>query len=127
MATGAKTDLLLQGAFDFAMESFAPATDDPSDSTLPWVITDGSRNYGFWDNAPLNLLFAEQDKSVDPVARKQILREMQELILSQYVNIPGILRDGIGWHRSYVMDYPEALPFWFSNRYRYEQIWLDKS
>ena len=127
LASGAKTELLLQGAFDIAMESFAPATDDPSDSTLPWVITDGSRNYGHWTSAPLNLLFDEQDKSVDPVARKQILREMQELILSEYVNIPGILRDGIGWHRSYVKDYPEALPFWFSNRYRYEQIWLDKS
>ncbi len=121
----AGTDLRLQGAFDISIESFAPFTDEPGEAVLPWGAIDGPRNYGKWANLEVLDLFAQQDASVDPAERKQLLLEMQEIMLEDNTNIPAILRQGFGWYRDYVNDVPTG-PLWFSNRFRYEQVWLDR-
>ena len=56
----------------------------------------------------MDALFAEQDGTVDVVKRKQHLIASQEKIMEGNTTILGILRDGIGWHREYVVNYPRT-------------------
>jgi peptide/nickel transport system substrate-binding protein len=136
-ALGFKVDLQLMSSgerrtarrnltFDISVESLAPAADDPADTVGSFVTTKGFRNAAGWSNPEVDAVFDSQDKTVDVVKRKQLLAEFQELVLSDYVNIPAILRDGIMWHWEWVKNYPQELPFWFSTRYRLEQVWLER-
>ena len=121
-----RTERSLRGDFDILDSLAVFQFDDPNDYLGAEVRTGGALNFGKWSDPQLDALFAEQDKTLDMAKRKQLLLQLQDLVLTDRYYIPGINRDGTGVYMEWVKNYPAKLPYWWSPRYRYESVWLDR-
>ncbi len=114
------------GNYDLETASSAMHFDDPADYLAPWVVTGGAFNFGKWSDPEIDRLYAEQDKTLDTAKRKQIMRDLQEVVLKDRFILPLNWRRGFQGHMPYVKNYPPTLPFLFSPFYRWELVYLER-
>ena len=100
------------------------SVDDPSDYLAQWVRTGGAFNYAKWSNPKLDELLTEQDRTLDVGKRKQLVLEMQEIVLRDRHVIQSVFRTSFVGYMPWVKNFPPRLPFIFSPWYRWEQVYL---
>lgn len=138
-ALGFKTDIkvestvdsasrLQRGDFDIFPGSASITFDDPLDFLANYALSTGSLNYGKWSNPEIDRLMREQDAVLDVPKRKQMLVDVQNIILDQYFGavIPSVYRYGFMGYMPWVKNYYPNLPFLHSPRMRWEQVWLER-
>ena len=116
--------VLSRGAFDLEVYDSTINFDDPADNITALVKTNASANYGKWSYPALDQILEEQDRTFDQAKRRQLLQDMQRLILNEFPIIP--------------VDYFPRRLFWkaelkgvavwyypFSPGFSWEQAWLD--
>jgi len=72
-------------------------------------------------------MFEEQDGLTDFAKRKQIVDEMQGIIMETRVWLPLSWRIFPLGHQPWVKNFPEINSFLFDSRFRWEQVWIDDS
>ena len=120
------TNRALAGNFDIYTAVMSIQADDPQDYLALWVITDAGSNFGKWSNPALDKLFIDQDRELDPSKRQQLLNQIQDLVLTDNHTIPGVWRGSYSGHMPWVKNYPGKLPFGFSHRFRWEQVYIER-
>jgi len=99
--------------------------DDPSEQAT-YMKSNGGYNYAKWSNPDIDRMFDEQDKILDVTKRAQALKDLQNYLLNERVNIPmGWYVHNLGYSKV-VKNYPPKLPFLFDSRFRWEQVWLER-
>ncbi len=124
---GALTERLLRGQFDIYTATVGQHFDDPLEPNLvSWVVTGGPANYGKWSDPDLDKLFADQDATLDPTARRALLNQLQETILRDRFILPLNWREGHVGYMPWLKNYPPNPRFTFSGIYKWEQVWLER-
>ena len=117
------TDRLINGNFDLNVLSATFLLDEPFDSLRS--LTVGAGNLQKWVNPKIDAMLNEQDITLDPAKRKQMLLDLQKEAYAWAQPIP------IGWtigawgFRAAVKNMPQLLnvgsPF-----FKWEQVWVDR-
>jgi len=116
---------LRAGDFDIATASIGIQVDDPLNNISPFVTTGGSGNDGKWSDPELDRLMADQDKELDVAKRKQLLIQVQEVIMRDNFTIVAVWQGAWIGNMPWVKNYPVG-PFSWSPKFRWEQIWIDR-
>jgi ABC-type transport system substrate-binding protein len=82
------TTSLLAGDFDFSMQFGGRTIDDPADQVLDYTVTGGPTNYGKWSIPEIDALANEQDRTLDPAKRGQLLLEFQRKLIDLVIFVP---------------------------------------
>ena len=127
LTSGVATQRRLARQFDVSGPETAAFTgDEPADYLGPFVLSTGGQNYSKWSNAELDRLFAEQDRAVDASARRQLLAQLQTLVLDDRVILPGVWRRTFVGRMGWVRNFPPNLIAVHSPWFRWEQVWLER-
>ncbi len=73
--------MLITGNYDLGLFGYAFNIDDPDDYVNA-IYGPGTRNYTRWKNPQFLRLFEQQSRELDPQRRRQILRNMEELLFT---------------------------------------------
>ena len=73
-------------------------------------------------------ILKDQDHTLDVARRRQMLLQMQEIILGEYYGamVPAIHRVVLQGHMPWVRNYYASIPLSYSPRFRWEQVWLER-
>jgi len=116
---------LSKGDYDINRQAAAVSFDDPTLSITPFLATGQNRNFGNWSFPKLDQLLEEQDRTLDFNKRREIIADLQRVILDELPLIPVIYGESwFGWP-SYVKNHPKWV-FAFGTQWRYDQVWLDR-
>ena len=85
---GRLTEALLRGDFDWTGQFGGRVVDDPSDQIIDYVTTGGVTNYGGWSFSDIDQIAEEQDRTLDVVKRKELLRDWQRRLLDLAYFLP---------------------------------------
>lgn len=115
----------IPGNFELGVGGNMPQVDDPSQDIGVFNVTGAARNYGQWSNPKVDELYQRQETALDPARRKALVHELQREVIAfaPMVYLEWGLRP-IGYH-PWVKNLPVSVSFW-SNVYRYEQVWMSK-
>ena len=119
-------DRQVAGDFDMTLAIMSILADDPLDHLGTWVLTGAGSNFGKWSDPALDKLFLDQDKDLDASKRKQTLAQLQDLVLKDNHTVLGVWRGSYSGHMPWVKNYPSKLPFGFSPRFKWEQVYLER-
>ncbi len=75
----------------------------------------------------LDGLFDEQDGELDPAKRSALIGQLQQRVLENRHMLILLWQTGLYGGNREVRNYPPKLPFLNSPRYRWEQIWMERS
>ena len=110
---------------------FGVSAGEPADYLIPTLGTGGLTNYGNWSNPTLDKLFAEQEVTLDTNKRREMLYQVQRIVLDESYVMPeywigALYGVGPGVHNFKPGD---KTPYFYntSSAYRYERIWIDKA
>lgn len=126
VSSRSSNDRLLRRDFDVNLNTPSITFDDPKDYPALCVITKGPLSYYGYSNPRVDEILEMQDQESDLTRRKQLLREFQRIILDEYTWIPVTARQSVVGFMPWLKSYPPKLPFHFSPRYRWEQVWLER-
>lgn len=116
--------VLSRGAFDLEVYDSTINFDDPADNLTALVKTGGSQNYAKWSYPALDQVLDEQDRTFDQAKRRQLLQEVQRIILNEYLIIPvDYFARRLFWKQEL-----KGIAVWyypFSPGFSWEQAWLD--
>lgn len=120
------------GNFTVAIETYGPQNDDPEWS-IPAIYLPvdpakgwGVQNRGKWVNQKVVDLYNQQDAATDPAARKRIAQDLERELIDWAVSISYVtsLRN-VAWYPQ-VKNAPLNMLMFWSNRWRFEQVWLSR-
>ncbi len=118
-------DRVSRGDFDAFRSTAAVSFDDPSTAITPFVASRQGRNYGPYSNPRLDQLLNEQDATLDFNKRRELMFELQKIIIDDAAVIPiDYGASFFGWP-GYVKNHPRWV-FGFSPAWKYDQVWLDR-
>lgn len=124
--TVAHTNAQTQGAFDINPFTSTVSYDDPADHLTTYVRTGGGQNYGKWSFPKLDQLLDEQDRTFDVAKRRQLLLEVQRIVLDELPLIPlNYLKSDMFSHKQ-LKNMPRCY-FPMSPCYKWEQVWIEPS
>ncbi|MFH1486165.1 MAG: ABC transporter substrate-binding protein [Chloroflexota bacterium] len=86
--TAAAYERMRSSDFDVAAFASGPNIDDPDLCFTTYYTSNAARNYSGLTDPKLDELFEKQSRTLDPVARKKVVIEMQKLILKS----PGMVQ-----------------------------------
>ena len=113
---------LVKGDFQLASWQYGPAHKDPAvlfGGSISWSPSNGWHKFADPKYAEL---VSKGERTVDPVKRKEIYRELTEFVLEESFTIPLVPRLNILAIRSYVHDFG-----WNTDAMEaFERTWLDK-
>ncbi len=124
--TGQRNQREASGNFDLDPATPGSHFDDPSDTLVSYVATGGGFNFGKWSNPELDRVNAEQDRTLDVAKRKQLLTDMQEIILKDRFIIPITWRTGYHGYMPWVKNFPPKPVFLYSPIFRWEQVYVER-
>ena len=89
-ASQALTLALTAGDFDFSVQFGGRTIDDPADQILDYTVTGRPLNYGKWSFPEVDQLAREQDRTLDPAKREQLIIDYQRTILDLAFFMPTV-------------------------------------
>ncbi|MDP2954640.1 MAG: ABC transporter substrate-binding protein, partial [Chloroflexota bacterium] len=94
----------LQSAADFDLNAhaFTVATPEPDVLIAEQYTTTSGANWGRYLNPKIDEIFFKQMKTVDPAERRKLLREMQEILMSDYMRVV------LAWRRGSTVAWPQV-------------------
>lgn len=124
--TAERNAILRRGDFDMSHDVRSIQFDDPLDrGGMASIITGDPDNYGKWSAPAFDRLADEQEATLDPAQRRALIFQMQNRSLDNAFTIPLLYRNSDTGALPYVKNYPKV-PYSFSSRFRWEQVWLDR-
>ncbi|MDO8751722.1 MAG: ABC transporter substrate-binding protein [Dehalococcoidia bacterium] len=127
--TGAVRDLrLLNGEWTLSQAAGTMTTGDPDEFLGGYFITGASRNWYAYSNKEIDQLFMQMSSEQDPVKRKQLVRQMEDIIMvKDAVSAPLPLTYTYTYWYTYVKGYNPGgfAGTWGSGVMRKESLWLD--
>ncbi len=114
----------LSGNFDILMIADSQSIDDPSDRFSEYIITGGADNLAGYSNPRVDDLMAQQDREQDPAKRRQMLWDIQRVLLTETPMMPLFFIKNVRALRPEVNNY-KAGPLHIQN-FDFSEIWLDK-
>jgi len=123
--TAAAYDVLNTRAFDSAPWGTATALDDPDSVFGEHYTCDAVRNYAQLCLPEVDALFAKQTQTLDPVARKHLVQEMERKALLGFGRILTHWRTNMLGHWPEVRNY--RLHNSIYNNQRFQDVWLARS
>ena len=109
----------------FQVYIFYRISGDPDEALGQYMITGGSRNPTGYSNSQVDKLFVQMSSESDPVKRKQIFVQAQEIILKDLWYAPAANHDGALYYYPTIGGINVGLSPAFSSGFnRADQLWL---
>jgi peptide/nickel transport system substrate-binding protein len=121
--TAAFTRDLRSGNFEAGMDFACDFMDEPDLQLFKYVSSSKNpSNYAKYNNPKLDALYEKQSKTTDPAARRKLVREFEEIVLSEAYIVPTIWWERINPHWSKVHGWKQ-LPSHYLNQ-DLRDVWL---
>jgi ABC-type transport system substrate-binding protein len=112
--------------FDLYAEVLSAFADDPIVVYGAWFIPGATSNWAKYDIPEVTALYQEQLRILDQAQRLQKVKEMQRKSLDAAWWDPASESTVVHAFYAQVKDFPTASFGFFSNRWRFERVWLDR-
>jgi len=107
------------GDYDLLASSVYLSTGDPNE-TINYFKSDGRSNYAGLVNAEIDALLEAQGKEMDPEKRRQIMTDVERLLIQELPCLPAIFATGSRVYRGYVKNFRTCGP-----KAPLTKVWLD--
>ena len=114
--------------YNFLASWFSQTTFDPSEMIGNTFITGAARNWIGYFNPDVDRLFPLMDAELDPIKRKQLVRELEDIIILQdfaHVVMPDTVTEHFWYKKVHNVGGFGVSPGYGSGFHRYEDVWLD--
>jgi ABC-type transport system substrate-binding protein len=119
-------DDVANGNYDIAIGAVVSTLLDPSDYFNAWYKKGGVQNYSNWDNEKFNALLPQIDTEVDPVKRKALVRQAEEIMESDPPLFPVAWEKIVDVWQKFVKGHNPKDYFGIYDVVRFDTFWLDK-
>ena len=121
--TAAFTKDLRAGNFEAGIDFACDFMDEPDLQLFKYISSSKNpSNYANYENPKLDALYEKQSRTTDPAARRQLVREFEEIVLTEAYNVPTIWWERINPHWAKVQGWRQ-LPSHYLNQ-DLRDVWL---
>jgi ABC-type transport system substrate-binding protein len=120
------TQRLASRSFRAYYVAIAASIDDPAGLYPSFLLPGGASNWAKYDVPEVNRLYAEQDSITNDAQRTAKAKELQLKTIELAWYPPVAERHVQHALQASVRQFPTVAGSAFSNRYRFEQVWLDQ-
>lgn len=114
-----------RGEFDLAFAEY-PSANDPSESLQNYVLSDGGNNYVKWSYPQIDSLIKQQDRTLDPARRRELLWDLQRQLYDLAYHVPMLNVAAAYAAHAYVEGFPLKRSSTVTEAHRLEAVWFNR-